>query len=115
MRFGDDGVGVFSPDKRFAALVPAVDEPGDGFDQLADRAEGAAANGLSGDDPEEDLDHVQPGAGGRGEVQADPRVAGQPGVHGGVFVGGVVVTHEVQLLSRIGLGDLFEEAQEAYS
>ena len=95
--FRDDGVGVLGPDEGLAAFVPAVDECGDGLDQLADRVEGAAADGLAGDDPEEDLDHVQPGPGGRGEVQRDPRVAGQPGRHRGVFVGGVVVAHHVQL------------------
>src|SRR5690242_10274082 len=42
---------------------------------------GAAADGLAGDDPEEDFDHVQPRPRRRGEVQADPRVAGQPRLH----------------------------------
>ena len=32
-----------------------------------------------------------------GEVQGDPWVAGQPGLDGGVFVGGVVVADDVQL------------------
>jgi hypothetical protein len=36
------------------------------------------------------LDHVQPGAAGRGEVQRDPRVVAQPGLYGGVLVRGVV-------------------------
>jgi hypothetical protein len=34
--FRDDGVGVFGPDKGLAAFVPAVDEPGDRFDQVTD-------------------------------------------------------------------------------
>src|SRR5688572_26398078 len=84
-RLGQDGVGVLGPDERFAALVPAVDEAADGIYEFADGVEAAAADGLSGDDPEEDLHQVQPGPRGRGEVQGDPRVAGQPGLDGGVF------------------------------
>ena len=39
---------------------------------VGDGGEGAAADGLAGDDREEDLDQVEPGAGGRGEVQVIP-------------------------------------------
>ena len=39
-------------------------------------------------------------------------MAGQPGGHRGVLVGGVVVDHHVQLAPRVGLGDLLEEPQE---
>jgi hypothetical protein len=46
------------------------------------------------------------------KCRGDPRVAGQPGLDRGMFVGGVVVAHEVQLRLGAGLGDLFEEAQE---
>jgi hypothetical protein len=52
-----------------AAVVPAVDEGADGFDELFDAVEGSAADGLAGDDPEEHLDEVEPGSGRRGEVQ----------------------------------------------
>ncbi len=64
------------------------------------------------DDAEEDLDHVQPGARGRCEVHRDARVLGQPGLDGGVFVGGVVVRDDVQLDPRVGLGDQLQEAEE---
>ncbi len=86
MRFGDDRVGVLGPDERFAAFVPAVDEAADGVDEFADGVEAAAADGLAGDDPEEDLDEVQPGPRRRREVQGDPRVSGQPGLDAGVLV-----------------------------
>jgi len=59
-----------------AAVVVAVDEGADGGDELFDAGEAAAADGLAGDDAEEDLDHVQPGSRGGGEVQGDPGVAG---------------------------------------
>src|SRR5664279_3791471 len=72
----EDVVGGFGPDEGFAAVVPAVDERFDGGDEVFHRGEGAAADRLPGDDPEEDLHHVQPRAGGRGEVHRDPRVCG---------------------------------------
>jgi hypothetical protein len=84
----------------------------DRVDQVADRGEAAAADGLAGDDREEDLDQVQPGSRGRGEVHGDPGVLCQPGGHPRVFVGGVVVGHDVQRHPWVGLGDLFEAAQE---
>jgi hypothetical protein len=40
-------------------------------------------------------------------MHGDPRVALQPVVDLGVFVGGAVVTDDVQLLPGVGLGDLF--------
>src|SRR5215218_8444711 len=55
---------------------------------------------------------IQPRSRRRGEVQGDPGVAGQPGLDGRVFVGGVVVTDQMQLLSRVGLRHLLEELQE---
>jgi len=77
--FGQDGVDVLGPDERFAALIPAVDEAADGIDELADGVEAAAADGLAGDDSEEDLHQVQPGPRCRGKVQRDPGVAGLRG------------------------------------
>src|SRR6188472_4479923 len=74
----EEVVGGLGPDERVAAFVPALNEPFDGGDQLFDAAEAAAADGLAGDDREEDLDQVQPRPRGRGEMQRDPRVARQP-------------------------------------
>ena len=67
----DDLVGVFGPGERVGVFVPAVDVGPDGGLEVLDGVEGAAADGLAGDDREEDL-HVQPAAAGRGEVQLDP-------------------------------------------
>ena len=44
---------------------------------------------------EEHLDEVHPGPGGRGEVQRDPGVFGEPAVDVVVLVGVVVVEHDV--------------------
>src|ERR1044071_2616789 len=78
--FRQDGIGVLGPCEWFATLVPSVDEAANRIDELANGVEAAPADGLTGDDPEEDLDHVQPGPRCGGEVQRDPGVAGQPGL-----------------------------------
>ncbi len=59
------------------------------------------------------IHHVQPAAAGRGEVQLDSEVPGQPGLDVGVLVGGVVVADHVQGDPGVGAGDSLEERQEA--
>jgi hypothetical protein len=44
-------------------------------------------------------------------MKGDPWVLGQPGIHAGVLVGGVVVDDHVQFHPRMGLGHLLEEAR----
>ena len=105
-------VSGLGPGEGVAAVVPAVNEVLDGGDEVLDRGEAAAADGLPGDDGEEDLNEVEPGPGRGREVQGDPGVPGQPGPHVGVGVGAVVVADDVQRHPRVGLGDLFEEGQE---
>jgi hypothetical protein len=105
----EDLVGGLGPAERLAALVPAITESADRLHQLSDAGEGAAADGLAGDDPKEDLDQVQPARRGRSEMQLDAGMFGQPGPHGRGLVGGVVVQHQMQLTARIGAGDLLEE------
>lgn len=109
---GEDLVGGLGPGEGTGAFVVGVDEPADGVGQLVDGAEGAAPYRLPGDDAEEDLDHVEPGSGGRGEVQGDPRVALEPRGHLRGLMRGVVVAHHVQLHAWVGLGHLLEERQE---
>ena len=45
-------------------------------------------------------------------MQRDPRVAGRPCLDLGVLVGVVVVHHDVQFLTGVGLGNLAEEVTE---
>jgi len=108
----DDLVGVLGPGERVGPVVPAVDVAGDRGFEVGNAVERAAADGLAGDDPEEDLDHVQPGPGRGGEVQVDAGVLDQPGTHVGVLVRRVVVADHVQLDPGVGLGDLLEEGEE---
>ena len=93
-------------------MVPAVDEGPDLDHQLADRGEGAAADGLAFDDAEPDLDKVEPRSRGRREVNVDPGVRCQPGLAFRVLVGGVVVHDQMQLLVGVAAGEVAEKDQE---
>lgn len=57
---GQDLAGCRGPDERLRVGVPGGDVVGDRPGQTGDGGEGAASDGLPGDDPEPDLDHVQP-------------------------------------------------------
>ena len=71
------------------------DEVIDLFDQLAQVAEGAAADGALGDEGEPALDLIKPTGIGGGEVQVIAGMTGQPGFDLGVFVGGVIIQDQV--------------------
>jgi hypothetical protein len=64
-----------SPKARILAWAQLA---ADGVFEVGDAGEGAAPDGLPGEDPEEDLNQVRPGAAGRGEMQRDPWVAAAP-------------------------------------
>src|SRR5829696_5636888 len=71
----------------------------DGGLEVDDRSEDAALQAALGQRREEGLDRVEPGAGGRGEVEGEARMAGEPGDHLRVLVGGVVVEDDVDELT----------------
>lgn len=58
--FGEDLFGGGGPAKGLGVGVPGVDEIAYASDQVVDRGEGAAPNGLAGQDSKPDLDLVQP-------------------------------------------------------
>jgi HEAT repeat protein len=111
---GEDLVGVLGPGEGLGVVVPVVYEGADGGGEFLDGGEGAAADGLAGDDREEAFHEVDPRASGRREVQGDPLVLrpGEPCADLSVLMGGVVVTHDVQVLAGAGGGDLVEEFEE---
>src|SRR6188472_4629962 len=91
-------------------LVEIAVDSGLGVD---DRSEDAALQAPLGERGEEGLDGVEPGARGRGEVEGEARVAGEPGNHLRLFVGGVVVEDDVDDLAGRDLClDGVEEADE---
>ena len=57
-----------------------------------------AAEPLLGGIAEEAFDHVKPRTARRSEVHKEPRVPGQPPLHLGVLVRGIVVCAQVQVL-----------------
>src|SRR5229473_6574810 len=59
---------------------------------------------------EETLHHVQPGTAGGGEVHVEARMAGQPLLDLGVFVCGIVIRDQMDLLAC--RGDVVNHAQE---
>jgi uncharacterized protein YecT (DUF1311 family) len=99
LEFGENGVGGSGPDERFAGLVVVGHEAIDLGDQVPDRVERAAPDGLVGDVGEETLDQVEPGAVGGNEMEMPAPPSGEPGLDLGMLVGGVVV--EVRRRSSI--------------
>jgi hypothetical protein len=81
---GEDLVGGRGPLERSRFGVPGGDIGADGLDEDLHGGEGAAPDGLAGDDAEPGLDLVQPAGAGRGEVEMDVRVRVQPGPDVGV-------------------------------
>jgi peptide/nickel transport system permease protein len=66
-------------------------------------AKGAPAETLAGDLGEEALEEIQPGRSGRGEMEMNPRVRQEPGLHRRMLVGAVVVENEMEVLAARGL------------
>jgi hypothetical protein len=65
---GEDLVGGGGPDEGLRGGVPVRDVIADLLDHDLDAGEGAASDGLAGDDPEPGLDLVDPGRSLGGEV-----------------------------------------------
>src|SRR6202790_5063764 len=73
-----DLMGGFGPAEGFGIFVPVCQKAGDGLLQARDAVEAAPANWLRGDQAEPALAQVEPRGAGRGEVQMEARVRGQP-------------------------------------
>ena len=109
----EDGAGIGGPDEGLGLGIVVLDEAVDRGLEVDDRAEHATLEPAAGEPGEEGLDRVQPGAGGRGEVEDEARMTAEPAQHLGVLVGGVVVEDDVdQLAGRHGAFDGVQEADE---
>ena len=84
----EDLLGGFGPDVGAWVLVPVLDPGADVGVEGADAGVRAAAQQLGGQLPEPALDEVDPAAGGRGEVQDEPRVLSEPSFDLRGLVGG---------------------------
>ena len=101
--FLQDIGGGSCPDVRFGVVVVLVDIGVDGPDKFIHTAERPSAQALLREVAEESLDHIEPRRTGRGEVDVESFVAGEPALHLFVFVGRVVVNDQVQLFVERGL------------
>ena len=72
-----------------------LDEMGDGLFEFCHAAEDAAGEALLGKLCEETFDNVQPGTAGGREVHVKTSVSLEPGLHFGMFMGGVVVNDQM--------------------
>src|SRR5260370_42401548 len=91
----------FGADEGNGTAVVAGDEVIDVVPELVDIGEAGAGEGAALEDGEPDLDLVEPGAVGRGEIEADVWVAGEPAFALGL-VGRKIVEDDVDLLTWIG-------------
>src|SRR5215207_1146281 len=111
MNGGDDLGGVCGPEEGLRVMVGLLEIAVDGGLEVDDRSEPAALQASLGQGGEEGLDRVEPRARGRREVEGDARVAGEPGDHLGLLMGGVVVEDDVdELAGRDRRLDGVEEA-----
>ncbi len=83
----------------------------DRLNQLADTAKAAGQDRLLAQIAEEALDHIHPGGTGWGKVQFETRMAFQPTPDARMFVSGVIVQNDVDVLAH---GDLPVNALEEF-
>jgi hypothetical protein len=94
------------PDEGFWILVMHGDILIDDADEFRNAGKDSAAQPLGAQIAEESLHHVQPG-GRRCEVHVKAWMLGKPGAHLGVFMGGVVVTDQMQFFALGGLPSIW--------
>src|SRR6266446_9892255 len=85
------------PDKRLGSIVVSGDELLDGCDQIGNTREDSATDALVGQFTKPAFDEVEPGRRGRGEVQVEARMLGQPGLDLRMLVRPVVVEDHVDV------------------
>ena len=102
--------GLCSPDERFGLFVMAVHVLIDGQDQFLHVTKDTTAEAVLGKVTEESLNHIQPGGAGWREVNMEAPVAGKPPLDLGMFVRGIVVDDQMELLV-VGRG-VIEQTQE---
>ena len=106
-------MGIGGPGKGFGVVIGFGEIAVDGGLKIDNAVEDAALEPLPGQLGEEPFDGVEPGGGGRGEMEMEPRMPFEPGSYLGMFVRRIVVDDQVQLLPGRGLAvDLVEEANK---
>lgn len=109
----DDLVGIGGPGEGLGLLVVLDEEAVDGGLKVNNGMKDAAFQTSFRQLGEEALDGVEPGAGGRREVEREALVAVEPCPHLGMLVGSIVVEDDMHGLARRNLCvDGIEEADE---
>lgn len=89
-----------------------IDEAIDFSGQVLDASERAPTNGLLSNDVEPDLHLVEPGGIGRRQMGMEPGVQGQPALHPGMLVSGIVINDQMDLqVSRDVRLDMLQEVE----
>src|SRR5436309_7691309 len=113
--FFKDLGGLGLPDEGFGIDIVVLQVGLNGRLEISHAFEDAAANGILCNEAEEALDLIEPGGGGRGEVEMDTLMPSQPRLDVGVLVGGVVVDDQMQVQVLGGIAvDGLEEAQDSW-
>jgi hypothetical protein len=100
LNFGENVVGGGRPCEGLGVGVLVVDVVADLFDQDGDRGEGAASDGLTGDDAEPGLDLVDPGRADRVKWKCTCRLRSSHALTSGGGVRGQVVQYDVHVGAR---------------
>ena len=110
---GEDALRIGGPDEGFGIGVCLGDEAVDSDLQVNDGSEDAAFEATAGELGEEAFDRIEPGCGGRGEVEGPAGMPDQPLAHLRMLVGRIVVDDGVDHFShRDLLLDGVEKADE---
>jgi len=113
IQFADDAGGGGGPDEGLGVGVMIVEVVVDGGLEVDDRAEDTAFEAPAAHRREEAFDGVEPRSRGGREVEDPAWVSGEPGLHLGMLVDGVIVQDDVDhLAGRNCALDGVEEADE---
>ena len=94
---GEDRICSSGPCEWHRVGVPVFGVALNSSDELFDVSEGVSSDGALRDDIEPDFDLVEPRGVGRCEVDVEARVLGQPCLDLLVFMGRVIVHHDVEV------------------
>ena len=110
---GDDFLWTFGPGEWLWVVVAVFDPVFNRRLEFRHAGECASPDALAGDFGEQPFDEIEPRAGCRREVNMEAGMALEPSLHGGGFVGGVIVGDEVKVEMGGGCAaDLFQERQK---
>jgi hypothetical protein len=105
----DDSTGACDPVKGLRVFVINPNVIVDGFDQITNAAEGSAADSFSCDFGKPAFDLIEPRRTGWREVQVIARSCSEPSLHGGMFMGAVIIQDQMDVqIGRNGLVDTIE-------